>query len=127
MTDREKLRKLAEAATPGPWVSGDPSFGNGNAQMIVSISDRAMGRDIQGPNLRPALFDVEFIAAANPTAVLDLIDQLDAAESKLAAAEAKLAAVRELVEYPSITLEWVESGWIHAILDGEAGAPGDSA
>ncbi len=89
MCNREELRRLAEAATPGPWVSGDPSFGNGNAQMIVSISDRAMGRDIQGPNLRPALFDVEFIAAANPADVLGLLDQLDAAE-------AKLAAVREL-------------------------------
>ena len=89
MCNREELRRLAEAATPGPWVSGDPSFGNGNAQMIVSISDRAMGRDIQGPNLRPALFDVEFIAAANPAAVLGLLDQLDAAE-------AKLAAVREI-------------------------------
>ena len=88
MTDMEKLRTLAEAATPGPWVSGDPSFGNGNAQMIVSISDRAMGRDIQGPNLHPALFDVEFIAAANPAAVLGLLDQIDAAESKLAAVRA---------------------------------------
>ena len=104
---REKLRKLAEAATPGPWVSGDPSFGNGNAQMIVSISDRAMGRDIQGPNLCPALFDVEFIVAANPADVLGLLDQLDAAEAKLAAAEAKLAAVRELHQPINAINEWV--------------------
>ena len=69
-----ELRQLAEAATPGPWASGDPSFGEGNAQCIVSISERAMGRDIQGPNLRPALFDVEFIAAANPAVVLALLD-----------------------------------------------------
>ena len=69
-----ELRRLAESATPGPWVSGDPSFGEGNAQCIVSISERAMGRDIQGPNLRPALFDVEFIAAANPAVMLTLLD-----------------------------------------------------
>ena len=69
-----ELRQLAEAATPGPWASGDPSFGEGNAQCIVSISERAMGRDIQGPNLRPALFDVEFIAAANPAVILTLLD-----------------------------------------------------
>ena len=68
------LRRLAEAATPGPWVSGDPRFGLGNAQCIVSISERAMGRDIQGPTLRPAQFDVEYIAAANPAVVLALLD-----------------------------------------------------
>lgn len=72
--DLAELRRLAEAATPGPWVSGDPRFGLGNAQCIVSISERAMGRDIQGPTLRPAQFDVEYIAAANPAVVLALLD-----------------------------------------------------
>ena len=111
MADREELRKLAEAATPGPWVSGDPSFGNGNAHMIVSISDRAMGRDIQGPNLRPALFDVEFIAAANPAAVLGLLDQLDAAEAKLAAVREIHSPARwydEFCDDPSCEQEHVE-------------------
>ena len=107
MCNREELRRLAEAATPGPWVSGDPSFGNGNAQMIVSISDRAMGRDIQGPNLRPALFDAEFIAAANPAAVLGLLDQLDAAEAKLAKANRSLIELK-----PDPVL--VEDSWIPA-------------
>ena len=84
---REKLRRLAEAATPGPWVSGDPAFGDGNAQYIVSISERAMGRSVMGPTLSPALFDVEFVTAANPAVVLDLLDQLDQLDDKLAVAD----------------------------------------
>lgn len=78
-----ELRRLAEAATPGPWASGDPAFGDGRAQCIFSISSRAMGRDVQGPNLRPALFDVEFIANANPAVVLALLDERDALAAKV--------------------------------------------
>ena len=89
-----ELRRLAEAATPGPWVSGDPRFGLGNAQCIVSISDRAMGRDIQGPTLRPAQFDVEYIAAANPAVVLALLDAADERD----ALAAKVEAVREWID-----------------------------
>ena len=114
MTEREELRKLAVATKiggPGVWD---------DAKVLARIYQL----NAWGTGLVTA---TEFIAAANPTAVLDLLDQCDAAVAKLYAAEAKLAAVRELVEYPSITLEWVESGWIRAILDGEAGAPGDSA
>ena len=89
-----ELRRLAEAATPGPWVSGDPGFGPGNAQCIVSISDRAMGQDIQGPTLRPAQFDVEYIAAANPDVVLALHD----AAAERDALAAKVEAVREWID-----------------------------
>ena len=55
--NREELRLLAEAATPG----------------------------------LPALSDVEWIAAANPAAVLDLLDQLDAAEAERDTLAARLA------------------------------------
>ena len=112
--DVAELRRLAEAATPGPWVSGDPSFGNGNAQMIVSISDRAMGRDIQGPNLRPALFDVEFIAAANPAAVLGLLDRLahmtEARDNARAEVERLTAMVEAVREYAAARQANIDHG-----------------
>ena len=59
-----ELRRLLDAATPVPWAQGDPAFGGRNAQCVVSISSEAMGRDVMGPMLRPALFDVELIVAA---------------------------------------------------------------
>ena len=112
--ERAELRRLAEAATPGPWAQGDPTFGCANAQCVVSISDAAMGRDVMGPSLQPALFDVEWIAAANPAAVLALLDQLEGAEAVIEvqdaharqilaerdALAAQVAAVRAL-HYPA--------------------------
>ena len=80
-----ELRRLLDAATPGPWAQGDPAFGGRNAQCVVSISSEAMGRDVMGPTLRPALFDVELIVAA-----------VNALPALLAAAEL-LAEVRDQV------------------------------
>ena len=97
MSDYDDLRALAEAATPGPWVQGDPFFGGQNAQCVVSVSEAAMGRDVMGPTLRPALFDVEWIAAANPARVLALLAERDALAARLAASEAIAQAAREYV------------------------------
>lgn len=62
MTDYSELKRLAEAATAGPWVSG------GNWVSTVrgnSVADCPRG-------------DEEFIAAANPAAVLALIAENEA-------------------------------------------------
>ena len=94
MTEREELRKLAEATKiggPGVWD---------DAKVLARIYQL----NAWGTGLVTA---TEFIAAANPAAALDLIDQLDAAEAKLAAAEAKLAAVRELHQPINAINEWV--------------------
>ena len=80
-----ELRRLLDAGTPVPWTQGDPAFGGRNAQCVVSISSEAMGRDVMGPTLRPALFDVELIVAA-----------VNALPALLAAAEL-LAEVRDQV------------------------------
>lgn len=74
MTDREKLRKLAtviQDVMPGIWYESESM-------------DEAYGVDP---------IDAEFIAAANPAAVLGLLDQCDAAVAKLYAAEEKLGEI----------------------------------
>ena len=83
-----ELRRLLDAATPVPWAQGDPAFGGRNAQCVVSISSEAMGRDVMGPMLRPALFDVELIVAAVNAlpALLDAAAERDALAAKLDAA-----------------------------------------
>ena len=78
--DVTELRRLLDAGTPVPWAQGDPAFGGRNAQCVVSISSEAMGRDVMGPMLRPALFDVELVVAAVNAlpALLDAAAERDA-------------------------------------------------
>lgn len=89
MTDREKLRKLAEAATPGPWDYYRP-HPNYRAYAVDRVMPGGhLGEDVATTGDVYAEENGAYIAAANPTAVLDLLDQLDAAEAKLAAVRAR--------------------------------------
>lgn len=83
MTDDQELRKLAENATPGPWrwtpdrgnepFASDcgPTLKNAAEDLVVS----AWGHDWWGITVDD--HDAEFIAAANPQAILGLLDELD--------------------------------------------------
>ena len=98
MTEREELRKLAEAATPGPWSTA--AF-----QLVIDVARRI---DVGMCGHRD---DAAFIAAANPAAVLGLLDQLDAAEAKLAAVWELHSPARwydEFCDDPSCEQEHVE-------------------
>lgn len=90
--DLDELRKLADAATPGPWEAGDvwvytkPIYSDDNRLsdvlgMKFADEDRASSEHARG------LRNAEVIAAAR-TAVPELLDRLAAAEAKLAAVEA---------------------------------------
>ena len=73
--ERERLRTLADAATPGPWTreAGWIRSPDGYQRAVVYCTD----------DVRPSYeADGDFIAAAR-TAVPDLLDDLDAAESAL--------------------------------------------
>lgn len=79
MTDIQKLRALAEAATPGPWGAG----GNWVSTLHgASIADCARG-------------DQHFIAAANPAAVIELIAEVERGERMLVAACVSLGGINE--------------------------------
>jgi hypothetical protein len=70
--DIEKLKRLAESATPGPWVVGACYADNG--QVTVYGIYNQEGRDVFSEDgiSEP---DADYIAAANPAAVLELIRQ----------------------------------------------------
>ena len=69
---REELKRLAEAATQGPWES------DGEVLVFASINH---GVDLYGsPDARA---NAAYIAAAHPGVLLDLLAQLDAAETAL--------------------------------------------
>lgn len=87
MTDHAELRRVAEAATPGPWscnrhwaIVGGPilEFTNGAAQQQIAMAcGQSWMRDDELRN------NAEFIAAANPQAILGLIAEVERLRSRL--------------------------------------------
>lgn len=87
MIDLDKLRALAEKATPGPWrVPNHCGFG---VERDIDFRDKrrapatvvmAVGAKKEYPS-RP---DSEYIAAVSPDVILALLDALDAAGRTLA-------------------------------------------
>ena len=63
----EELKRLAEAATPGPWAAAISS------NMVNSVCATFETICETGKNIDDALY----IAAANPAAILELIRQRD--------------------------------------------------
>lgn len=72
VTDLPKLRALAEAATPGPWSEGTA----GACNIVRFDGDDITGIGAAGPH------NAAFIAAASPSVVLSLLDQLAAAQAE---------------------------------------------
>ena len=76
----EELKRLAEAATPGPWTD-QACFHGEDCWCRIAISESAKDQDgdpyvIFHPGSVGAR-DARFIAAANPAAILELIRQRD--------------------------------------------------
>lgn len=94
MTDeqRAELKRLAEAATPGPWVAiltGDGTqgwVGTGPAQFLKQDYDGEYDAN-----------DARYISAANPAAVLDLLSERDALKAENERLRARLARVEAKV------------------------------
>lgn len=88
MIDLDELRKLAEAATPGPWlidsVREETDFGSYSVHGIKGVaptrwySDSDMAHTALDTLDYP---DAEFIAAANPQVILELIERVRQATS----------------------------------------------
>lgn len=92
MIDTKELRRVAEAATPGPWrmvpdertyrdLNGHPT---GN-EYIAGYDVHSDAREIIGcEGINPAQeTDAAFIAAANPATVLALLDRVERLEHTL--------------------------------------------
>lgn len=113
MIDLDELRKLAEAATPGPWETRYDGYEDIDADDIISgeleddelpeeitvgagsyltspghylSSDRILDYDTSSHSAGDFHFPVanaEFIAAANPKVILELIERVREAEGAL--------------------------------------------
>lgn len=90
MTDTQDLRKLAEAATPGPWAFGTfhrllvVPFWKGVPDKRNPIADFGLG-DISWTGDKQAHHNAVFVASANPTTTIALLDALEAAQAEIAA------------------------------------------
>ena len=95
--DRDRLRELAENATPGPWEAQDYDDHPGDEGSCVLTHEpergtRAIAYAIAYPWTTPESCDAdaEFIAAARQ-AVPALLDMLDQAEARIEAVRDELA------------------------------------
>ena len=94
MIDIKELRRLAQAATPGPWyVTGkltryvEARIDGGLIQEVAACGPtKADGG--YGPQQEA---NARLIAAANPTAISELLDRLEAAEKERDALRSVLA------------------------------------
>lgn len=109
--DTTKLRELAQNATPGPWeysswdinsfaiVVGFDSPGSTTGEMIVYPD----ASDEEGYGGVKLLNDAEYIAAANPSTVLALLDALDDAHRNMddfgLLADKKTSECRSLINW----------------------------
>lgn len=106
MTDTTRLKHLAEQATPGPW-----DLDNETSENYVYCNDILGSAVASIKGLATPLIDeaqrkrnLQFIAAANPKAVLDLLSRLEKAENENTKLR-RLADVRKALmeEYQSRT------------------------
>ena len=82
--DIDQLRRLVQAATPGPWTNygripnapGVPHSAIAAKTLLARVYSEAYG------DFRQETANASFIAAANPAAVLELLDRLEAAEKE---------------------------------------------
>ena len=84
MIDIKELRRLAQAATPGPWKmlpvgDGRQKFAVANSEFLSILTVTDEGGATFGTVYDDA--DARLIAAANPATVIELLGRLEAAES----------------------------------------------
>ena len=107
MIDINSLRRLAQAATPGPW-----EFWHG---MIATDIDNDGGVVIanrptpSGGKLQARVdTNFQYIVAANPAAITELLDRLEEAEKEANKINGRMVEVKKrlqlIVEEPSNTM-----------------------
>ena len=107
--NKQALREAAEKATKGEWRA---FTGAGGTCSIHTAGDERLGDVVDWPGFdgkRNAKANAKFIAAANPVTVLLLLDELEAAEKRIAeqsdyfsalVAAARKSADKAMRKYP---------------------------
>ncbi|WFV10609.1 ead/Ea22-like family protein [Citrobacter freundii] len=82
--NKQALREAAEKATPGEWKR----MMRNSDELMTTFHGVAIGNVfVELTTGKRDIFDAEFIAAANPATVLALLDELEAAEKRIAELE----------------------------------------
>ena len=95
MIDTKELRRLAQEATSGPWinhgrqpnVAGLPHSAVAAKTLLARVYSEAYG------DVEQETANASFIAAANPAAISELLDRIDAAERDVALTEKVIDAL----------------------------------
>lgn len=97
--NKQALREAAERATPGNWWIDSHGMAmvahhNDNTMIVFVTDGEQMGKAIRHEDTGNLSHwrndnDASFIAAANPATVLALLDELEAAEKRIAELERK--------------------------------------
>lgn len=90
--DKRALREAAEKATPGPWYVHDKPCEDGNYGIDTSDKEFLAEAVVWWGFSRQSIWreeDAKHIAAANPAAVLELLDELEAKDKRIAELERK--------------------------------------
>lgn len=84
--DKQALREAAEKATPGEWKR----MMRNSDELMTTFHGIAIGNVfVELTTGKRDIFDAEFIAASNPATMLALLDELEAAEKRIAELERK--------------------------------------
>jgi hypothetical protein len=90
MSDNKNLKALCEAAPTGPWLLENDSLYFKNDGYTRHLLDADAGHDVEDEAYYAAL---NFIAAANPAAVLALIKDLESHKRMLLGAACDMGAI----------------------------------
>lgn len=93
--DKQALREAAKKATPGPWYVHDKPCEDGNYGIDTSDKEFLAEAVVWWGFARQSIWreeDAKYIALANPATVLALLDELEAAERRIADLEDLLEA-----------------------------------
>ena len=103
MTDHaNELRRLAQAATPGPWVSHGRYIGTPRHMSYIGEVRDQCGNWSDTEKSRA---DAAFISAANPAAISELLDRFETAEKERDALRAALQHEADCVEAAKAEIE----------------------
>ena len=119
-----ELRRLAEAATPGPWRT-EYLMGAGNDLLTAIIAGRATPDDLRVIGSTLAERDGKFVAAASPAVVLALLDERDALAAKVERVRAlhKSSGDAETQGYTGLEYGYISPYCMGEVASDEYGVP----
>ena len=100
----DELRRLAEAATPGPWHFGLKVVGRTDDAHVDAWVCALGGGICEMSGMRGIEVNAAFIAAANPAAILTLLNRLRDAEARGMQRAAEIAEQEER-RFPKYSLQ----------------------